>query len=241
MVRAIIAGTKNQTRRLVTRRNSLVDGASASAALWGELDFGSPDVRMDPGPSPAGNPGQYLKVPRRGWDTVHRVYPRVQPGDRLWVRETYCVEHQVEHDQPPPFDDGRPIQRGDDGWRQPHYRATDPTPELAYEYAPDADGEPTVKWRPSIFMPRWASRLTLTVPVVRVERLQDISAMDIIAEGAVERAHVDQFGRNPVSAFDGKVYLDLKSLWGCGWEKINGHGSWAANPLVWIYDFARQP
>lgn len=96
------------------------------------------------------------------------------------------------------------------------------------------------KKRPSIFMPRWASRITLDIIRVRVQRLQDISGKDILAEGAVLRAHDDQFGHNPVSAFDGKVYLDLISLWAAGWDKINGKTHpWKSNPWVWILEFQK--
>lgn len=99
-------------------------------------------------------------------------------GQQLLVREAFVLEWDVDGlDQPPPFDDGRPLHIVGDGWRQPHYRATDPTPELDY------DGEPGCKWRSSMHMPRWASRLTLTVTDVRVQRLQDISEADVLAEG----------------------------------------------------------
>ena len=75
---------------------------------------------------------------------------------------------------------------------------------------------------------------------MKVERLQDISAKDIIAEGAVNRPHEDQhFGKMPVSQFDGKAYVDLRSLWSAGWESIHGKGSWAKNEYVWAIEFRR--
>ena len=99
------------------------------------------------------------------------------------------------------------------------YRATEP----------HMDGEP---WRPSIFMPRAASRITLTVTAVRVQRLQDISKEDAKAEGILD---------------DGAAYLDYISSdyhfsWAVSsyqslWESINGPGSWDANPFVWAYTF----
>jgi hypothetical protein len=91
MVRALLrqSDPKSQTRRLFTRHNSRVDGARASPALWADLNFD--EAWVDNGPSPAGNPGPYLKVPRRSdSETVHRVYATIEPGDRLWVRETHC-------------------------------------------------------------------------------------------------------------------------------------------------------
>lgn len=89
MVLAMLSGSKSVTRRLPTRFNSLVDGRLASKAEWDALDWSQ--ARVDPGPSPAGNPGPYYKVPTKdadpGWRTTHRVYPRIQPGDTLLFRE----------------------------------------------------------------------------------------------------------------------------------------------------------
>jgi hypothetical protein len=91
-------------------------------------------------------------------------------------------------------------------------------------------------------MPRWASRITLEVTGVRVQRVQEISAKDIIAEGAVERSHEVEFlGKCPVSTFDGCCYSDLKSLWAAGWDSINAKRSfgWEVNPWVWVYEFKK--
>src|SRR3990167_379080 len=89
MALALLGGRKSMTRRPITRRNSLVDGRQASETMWNELRFD--EARIDFGPSPAGNAGPYLKVPRTsgGEEFVHRVYPRYQPGDRMWARETW--------------------------------------------------------------------------------------------------------------------------------------------------------
>lgn len=114
-----------------------------------------------------------------------------QPGDRLWVRET--------------FFGGYP------GVANTLYRAT--------------HADAAVKWRPSIFMPRQASRLTLEITGVRVERLTTISVSDAIAEG-----------------YDGSVDdpIDPSVKWYSRlWESINGAGSWAANPWVWVIEFRR--
>ncbi len=89
MVRALQreVDPKSQTRRLFTRHNSLVDGRRATPALWADLDFDA--AWVDAGPSPAGNLGPYLKVPRRSEESVHRVYATIEAGDLLWVRETH--------------------------------------------------------------------------------------------------------------------------------------------------------
>lgn len=84
-VRAIIDGRKTMTRRVVTRANTLIDGSPWSGhwTKFGDLDF--TNARPDPGPSPAGNAGPYLHVPRQDGETVHRIYPKWCPGDLLWV------------------------------------------------------------------------------------------------------------------------------------------------------------
>ena len=137
------------------------------------------------------------------------------PGDRLWVRETFARVTQRIGSSDKPF----------------AYRA---------DLAPGEVFAGVGRWTPAIHMPRLASRLTLEVTGVRVERVQEISAKDILAEGAVVRACDDQFGHNPVSAFDGRVYLDLKSLWAAGWNSINGkRAPWESNPWVWVVEFRR--
>ena len=94
-------------------------------------------------------------------------------------------------------------------------------------------------WKPGIHLFRSDARILLQIKATRVERLQFITGKDIVAEGAVDRPHTDQFGRNPVSAFDGKVYLDLASLWAAGWDQINGAGSFEDSPWVWVIEFER--
>ena len=88
-----------------------------------------------------------------------------------------------------------------------------------------------VGWKPSIHMPRWASRITLEITGVRVERLQDISPEDCWAEGIQEmRDAGDENGE-----LRGSVKQDYQALW----ESINGPGSWNANPWVWVVEFKR--
>jgi|LakMenEpi03Aug12_release.lakeMendotaPanAssembly.Ray.scaffolds.fasta_scaffold722917_1 hypothetical protein len=158
-----------------------------------------------------------------------------RPADRLWVQEAFCIESSREVAYEPPFDDGRPIRHHNDEhwgpwWEQPHYRATDPTPELEI-----GTGDPGVKWRSSIFMPRWASRIDLEITAVRVERLQSISEADARAEG--------------ITLYNGR-WWDGSWIVGGKWdtpvqafcalfESINGPGSWAANPWVWVVEFQR--
>ncbi|RVH87165.1 hypothetical protein CN204_06140 [Sinorhizobium meliloti] len=129
---------------------------------------------------------------------------KISRGDRLWVRETW---------QGLSFGDYQPTKSS---LCEVRYAATDPCADLDGE----ARGYP---WRPSIFMPRWASRLTVIVTDVRVERLQDISIADALAEGwpgAVEA------NKMPAT----KWYRHL-------WDEINGAGAWEANPWVAAYTF----
>lgn len=105
--------------------------------------------------------------------------PYGKPGDRLWVREAHCFTvDDVSFDQPWDGAMERNFREKGVAHAEKHgwiiYRATDPDPDL------DSDSP---EWRPSIHMPRWASRITLEVVSVKVERLQDISAEDIAAEG----------------------------------------------------------
>lgn len=154
-----------------------------------------------------------------------------QVGDALWVRETFVIETQVEGDQKPPHDDGRPIMCTDEDqqWHQAHYRATDPAPELSYQ---DCE-EPHCRWKPSIFMPKWASRITLKITDVRVERLNEISDKDCQAEGVQSMAdlyhHIEGLhkGDKPVDTFKSLI------------DSINGDGTFACNPWVWVLEFKR--
>lgn len=157
--------------------------------------------------------------------------PYGDPGDRLWVRETFCTCYLTQ--------ESYQVIYAADRSRRDFGHATGATEDQLdwLEHSMTTHGE---SGRPAIHMPRWVSRLPLEVTRVRIERLQEITGKDIIAEGAVERAHDDQFGHNPVSAFDGKCYLDLKSLWATGWDSINGkRASWASNPNVWVVEFRR--
>lgn len=93
-------------------------------------------------------------------------------------------------------------------------------------------------WRPSIHMPRWASRITLEVTAVRVERLQDISEADAQAEGVIPKWEPGCSGRL-MDAFGGFSFRPAASAYAELWEQINGPGAWDANPWVWVVEFKR--
>lgn len=233
MVLALLDGRKTQTRRVISRSNSYRNGSAAQADHWAELDFGSSLIFVDDGPSPAGNPGPYLHVPGRDGDCVHRIYPRWQPEDRLWVKETTVdVESH--------------------GYRGPVYAASDDGANVREWGLGPADDvtevEPhDIRLRPSIFMPRKDSRITLEVTGVRVERLQSIGDADAIAEGAqFTDFGKDRFGRQqPGWRCDGPAAGPEHALgtarfaYGNLWNAINGIGGWDANPWVWVLEFRR--
>lgn len=137
-----------------------------------------------------------------------RVYSRTQPGDRLYVREAFVRGHDID-------DDGNIL--APRVW----YRATDG--HLNW-YDPDTETtRDTPPWKPSIHMPRWASRLTLAVTDVRVQRLQDISRSDAMQEGCPFANMQD--GPNPKDWF-----TDL-------WNSLHGPDAWDANPWVVAVSF----
>jgi hypothetical protein len=134
--------------------------------------------------------------------------------DRLWVKET----HQI-------------IQMRSE--RIVVYRAS--CPDDSFTYCDPREGTieqiQVHKWRPSIFMPRLESRITLEVTGVRVERLHDISGRDVLAEG------VDNGKSNPAQGvrWENMQRMAFESLW----SEINGAESWDANPWVWVISFQR--
>jgi hypothetical protein len=141
---------------------------------------------------------------------IHCPYGEV--GDRLWVRENFAiVPHPGEEDRPR-------IKIGPDG--------------TGITWAADWLGNPSgFKWKPSIHMPRWASRITLEVTGVRVERLNDISPDAALAEGiAMSESDYE------ICKKDERVsIITFARLW----QSINGPGSWSANPWVWVVEFKR--
>lgn len=119
-------------------------------------------------------------------------------GDRLWVREAFYHIGET---------------------RQVFYKA-----DGSNNYQDDLRwGGP---WKPSIHMPRWASRITLEITDIRVERLQDISEKDALADGGWE------YKKCPVHCSPKMSFADL-------WQSIYGHGSWDANPWVWVVSFRK--
>lgn len=191
MVRALLAGTKTQTRRVVKPQPTGF--------------VGGPGVTLcDSSPAPL--------VPMNDFAGTcgHEIIcPYGQPGDRLWVRESFMpipLEAAPGPSQTP--------------WSIA-YAAGGQTELLA-----PSSYNPTLynyeRWTPSIHMPRWASRITLEITSVRVERLQDISRGDAMAEGC-------PFPNLAQGDDPRRWYAQL-------WDEINDEGSVEANPWVWVVE-----
>lgn len=125
-------------------------------------------------------------------------------GDRIWVRETWA-----------------------------RYNIDQDSHDMAYRATPPADWPEEGRWRPSIHMPRWASRLMLEITGVRVERLNSISQEDAQAEG-MELTGWRPTYSDPDSG--GEVWTPYDNFAQL-WESIYGEESWKANPWVWVIEF----
>lgn len=229
MVRALLAGTKTQTRR----------------ALRVQPPVGTEWMNTYHHPKDAERPYWWAGA---GGDLLDfsTPCPYGQPGDRLWVRETWQVAREtIDYETGGEYDvfewtedlgDPRPYLNGDArfGTKAGLFYAADgedKNPGAFYNLT-GFDNKTVLRpkeinWRQSIHMPRWASRITLEVTGVRVERLQDISEKDAWAEGCEGYDDDVTGGKSGYSEFH-----DL-------WEQINGPESWAANPWVWCVSFRR--
>lgn len=144
--------------------------------------------------------------------------PYGQPGEHLWVRETCFIN------------DFR-------GVKIPESERTDC--QVVYKADPlqDWEGEQSlIVWRPSIHMPRWASRITLEITGVRVERLWAISVDDVVAEGCPRvpvRLNSRPDYQSELEDARSATVSGYRSLW----ESIDGPGSWCENPWVWVVEF----
>lgn len=216
MVRALLAGTKTQTRRVLRPQpidsmfNPPNDGEVGNIYLC--PDILAPQTRVFVERT---NPGCYHNMGSRAF--AEKKSPYGQPGDRLWVRETWAPVD--ENYMPADLSQATALVYRADGLLVPNQRDMEIRAIFSCNCGAPLD---SIKWRPSIFMPRIASRILLEITGVRVERLQDISEADALAEGVSAPAWCETDGRS--------LYRDL-------WEKINGDGSWDANPWVWVVEF----
>lgn len=215
-VQAILEGRKTQARRIV-KPQPYIDGQGNfcwNGRNFGQ-DFNGPHIQEIASPIPSSK--------------TKRVHcPFGKPGDRLWVREAHAEVLL------PDIPIGRFIgPQGTSGIpARPEwpsyviYRADGEMPNVQWHC--EGDSQP-VRWTPSTRMPRWASRILLEITAVRIERLNDISEDDALAEGVtfknpVKPGHASRMGR--------EAFAEL-------WQSINGPDSWDENPWVWVIEFER--
>jgi hypothetical protein len=218
MVRALLSGAKTMTRRPVKPQ-------PPATAKGFEAITSRPEDYYDFVEVSGGHDAQFLRCP----------YGRV--GERLWVKETWAIDQcgpRVSLDKET-WSEGWPLSRL-------RYVATDEAPST------DRSTNKGYWWnkRSSMFMPRWASRITLEITGVRVERLQDISEADAIAEGVLHwGANMNQAEAATAALFAAVSHCVTKSesvpiwLFHQLWESINGDDSWKLNPWLWVVEFKR--
>ncbi|KQV43259.1 MULTISPECIES: hypothetical protein [unclassified Rhizobium] len=184
MVRALLAGTKTQTRRTL------------------KAPYGT------------------LELTASGWKPIHT---KVRIGDRLYVREHWRTDLLL---------DALPPRSISHGGTNVQYIADEALRGCDKTWVgPGKD-------RRAMHMPRWASRLTLTVTDVRVERLQDISENDAVAEGCFKgKASGRVFNDVAAMHLGGDEWASARDWYADLWERINGEGTWDQNPWVVAYTF----
>lgn len=207
MVRALLGGRKTQTRRIMAPQPA--DDIERSA-------FPNPDAI-----------GWESSLKHKHGSTTAHFCPFGAVGDRIWVRETFqgplfdYEQMEAFLEDSSKFEKPEFCQYAADGGHRPEYQ--------------DADDNLRYGWRPSIHMPRWASRILLEITDVRVERLNSISQEDAQAEG-LELTGWRPTYSDPDSG--GEVmtpYDNFAELW----SSIYGDESWQANPWVWVIEFKR--
>lgn len=213
MVQALLAGRKSQTRRLLKPQPAYRDDVPTKL-VW--------QVRKNSG------------IFNFDDDQFRRHAPMLcpyAPGDRLYVREAHSLHRaHGQYFKTPAEDHG---ERWGPWSGLPIAVSPDKTRVAYYREGFDRSGPP--KWRPSIHMPRWASRITLTVTEVRVQRLQEISEADAVAEGCEATGWMPSYG-NPDNA-GCEESIPATDAYASLWNSLHGPEAWDANPWVVAISF----
>lgn len=213
MVRAILDGRKTQTRRVMKPQP---EPCYRGGHWWPSNTFKTM-LHIE----------EQMQNGAGGWvGLAGDACPFGAVGDRLWVRETFAV---LGNEDGCPIDwDGNLI-KGDEKHAARIYKAScwQEPGNYGLWSIPDRDTQYEGTWRPSIHMPRWASRITLEITGVRVERLNDISESDARAEGV-------KAGVSP-----GHEHMMHQVAFSELWQSIYGAENWRANPWVWVIEFKR--
>lgn len=215
MVRAILEGRKTQTRRIVkglgiwSIEDVLMHRVNGSLAMIDMVDPGN-NFKMAKWPCYMTEDGLY--EPDK--------CPHGKPKDHLWVREAFSY-----YEHPELYDCIR--YKADSHCQKPDFGRMNEEECGRFEMLCDGCGCADHRWRSPIHMPRWASRITLEITGIRVERLQDISEDDAKAEGMKESI--------VLPGDRGSFIPDFAMTW----QDIHGPESWDVNPWVWVIEFKR--
>ncbi|MDR6350870.1 hypothetical protein [Pantoea sp. SORGH_AS_0659] len=209
MVRAVLEGRKTQTRRIMK--------VQPESNQLGLLRITASTNRSDTGKY------HWAESNATGNHVRSKLFacPFGAVGDRLWVREAFRVHSR-------PTDVATLVYKSSEKQSWTHQTHRVPIEKCNKPAVVD-------KWTPSIHMPRWASRITLEITGVRVERLWDITEDDAKAEGCTFEALRFQPGTREVEEMGHTAVYQFGGLW----QSIYGEESWQANPWVWVIEFKR--
>lgn len=222
MLRALLDGHKTQTRSIL--KPQLV---CESHKPW--PDSPEPVPSIDEDGVHCATCGAGIELDNRRESGVRGIPLRFAAGDRLWVREAVAWINNSEFGKPSYWE----------------YRADTDGTCFPGDWPPECKDDPErPRWRPAIHMPRPASRITLIVTGVKVERLQDISNEDAIAEGVASwrndwsvKEAATAFLQGSEVAAETKEGTVAQRLFYLVWAEINGRDSWAKNPFVTAITF----
>ncbi|EJB6975342.1 hypothetical protein RJ219_004330 [Enterobacter hormaechei] len=207
MVRAILDGRKTQTRRIIK------DCTVGRDPISKFIQIGKKFIGCYPEDVP---------------ELIRECCPYGVPGDRIWVRETF---------QGPLFDfeQMEAYQEDSSKFKKPEFCVYKADGKPAPEFF-DADDNLHCGWRPSIHMPRWASRITLEITGVRVEQLKSISEEEARSEGVARLR--EGFWKHYQPGWT-QHQLSARGSFATLWDSIYGSGEWDRNPWVWVVEFNR--